>query len=201
MSPASFPAPGTHPENFRYSVYNILEPVPEELRGRYDLVHVRLLVAALGKGDVDTAVRNLVLLLRPGGWIQWEDLDSYTWAGRVPSSHVKEMHALMRSHMEARGMEEHIPSAFVAAATAHQDLQNVSARAFNTLEGGTQHRDAFNKAFLWSCARSSKMILRARGEENVEAEATRLDEGARRDIERDGIFWDSDEHVLLAQRR
>lgn len=62
MSPAHFPA--SHPENFHYDVYNILQPVPEELKEKYDLVHVRLLVAALSKGDMNTAVDNLAQLLR-----------------------------------------------------------------------------------------------------------------------------------------
>lgn len=62
MSPAHFPT--FHPENFHYDVYNILQPVPEGLKGKYDLVHVRLLVSALSKGDVNTAVGNLAQLLR-----------------------------------------------------------------------------------------------------------------------------------------
>ncbi|THC87279.1 hypothetical protein EYZ11_013278 [Aspergillus tanneri] len=103
MSPANFPA--SYPENFHYGVYNILQPVPEELKEKYDLVHVRLLVAALSKEDVSTVLDNLAQLLRTGGWIQWDELDGDSWAGRVHSSHVREINELVRKHMETKGME------------------------------------------------------------------------------------------------
>ncbi|KAJ5297278.1 fructose-bisphosphate aldolase [Penicillium atrosanguineum] len=199
ISPAHFPA--SHPENFHYDVYNILQPVPEELKEKYDLVHVRLLVAALSKGDMNTAVDNLAQLLRPGGWIQWDELDGDSWAGRVPSSHVSEMNELVRKHMGTKGMELHVPAAFVEAAEAHPHLQSVSERIFNTIKGGSELKDAVNLVFLWSCTRSTKMILQASGTPRAEEEFERLAEGAKADIERDEIFWDSDEHVLLAQKK
>lgn len=64
ISPAHFPAPHSHPDNFAYDVWNILNPVPEERKGKYDLVHIRLLAAAFAKGQVAVAVENLVQLLR-----------------------------------------------------------------------------------------------------------------------------------------
>ncbi|THC87278.1 hypothetical protein EYZ11_013277 [Aspergillus tanneri] len=45
------------------------------------------------------------------------------------------------------------------------------------------------------------MILLASGKPNVEEEFQRLARGAKADIQRDGIFWDSDEHVLFAQKK
>ncbi|KAJ5919850.1 hypothetical protein N7454_009685 [Penicillium verhagenii] len=193
--------PGSHPGNFHYRVHNILQPVPDELKGKYDLVHVRLLVAALVKGDVKTAVDNLTELLRPGGWIQWDELDGDSWAERVPSSHVSEINQLVRSHMETNGMEQHIPAAFLEAAKAHPNLQNVSEQIFNTVKDGSELKDAINSMYLWSSTRSTKMILQAGGKPNAEEEIERLAKGASDDLERDAIFWDSDEHVLLAQKK
>jgi hypothetical protein len=45
------------------------------------------------------------------------------------------------------------------------------------------------------------MILLASGQPNAEEEMRRLEQGAKRDIEEGGLFWDSDEHVLLAQKK
>ncbi|EMR64984.1 hypothetical protein UCREL1_8049 [Eutypa lata UCREL1] len=42
---------------------------------KYDLVHVRLLVAAMLPDEWEPAVRNLVQLLKPGGFLQWEECD------------------------------------------------------------------------------------------------------------------------------
>ncbi len=55
--------PSEHLEEFTYRVQNMLEPFPAEVRGTYDLVHVRLMVAALPVGAVEKAVKNLAELL------------------------------------------------------------------------------------------------------------------------------------------
>ncbi|KAL4770594.1 hypothetical protein BDW60DRAFT_208970 [Aspergillus nidulans var. acristatus] len=201
MTAAHFPAAHSRPENFAYDVWNILDPVPEERKGKYDLVHVRLLAAAFAKGQVAIAVDNLVQLLRPGGWIQWEELDGESWAGRVPSPHVREMNELGRKSLEAKGWELHVPAAFIKAAEAHPGLQNVSERIYNTVKHGAELKDEINATWLWSCTRSAKMILLASGQPNAEEEMRRLEQGAKRDIEEGGLFWDSDEHVLLAQKK
>ncbi|EEA28391.1 hypothetical protein TMatcc_003278 [Talaromyces marneffei ATCC 18224] len=61
--------------SIQFSLQNILEPFPSEHHGRYDLVHVRLLVAALKEPEYKQAVANIATLLKPGGHFQWEDLD------------------------------------------------------------------------------------------------------------------------------
>ena len=38
-------------------------------------MHLRLLVCAMEKEDWVTAVSNIRTILKPGGWIQWEELD------------------------------------------------------------------------------------------------------------------------------
>ncbi|KAL4927703.1 uncharacterized protein BDV17DRAFT_292446 [Aspergillus undulatus] len=168
MTPANFPE--SHAENFHYSVYNILRPVPEELKGKYDLVHVRLLFAALSKGNVSIGVNNLVELLRPGSWIQWEDFDGDSWGGRVPSPHVREVNELIRGYMEANGMELHVPAAFLAAANSHAELQNISEKVYNTMKHGSKLKDEINSTYIWSCTRLSKLILSASGKPNAEEE-------------------------------
>ncbi|KAL4739677.1 S-adenosyl-L-methionine-dependent methyltransferase [Aspergillus similis] len=74
ISAAQFP--GSPPEGVSFSCQDILKPFPPEHHGKYDLVHVRLLVTAFPETEYDTAVRNLVEILKPGGFIQWTDLNS-----------------------------------------------------------------------------------------------------------------------------
>jgi hypothetical protein len=45
------------------------------LIGKYDLVHVRLLVLVLSGLDTRPVLRRLYQLLKPGGTLQWDDLD------------------------------------------------------------------------------------------------------------------------------
>jgi SAM-dependent methyltransferase len=67
------------PENVRLSVGDALADVPDELHGTFDIVHVAHFagVRALGD-DPGPVIRHALALLRPGGWIQWDE-----WAREV----------------------------------------------------------------------------------------------------------------------
>lgn len=62
ISNAQFPA--EHPENMKFSIHDVMQPFPEEEKGKYDIVQVRLLVLALKEVDISTAVKHIVQLLR-----------------------------------------------------------------------------------------------------------------------------------------
>ncbi|RDW86565.1 class I SAM-dependent methyltransferase [Aspergillus mulundensis] len=68
--------PQSTPDNVSFSLHNVLKPFPPEYHGKYDLVYVRLLVAAVPESEYEIAVRNLVEILKPGGYIQWTDINS-----------------------------------------------------------------------------------------------------------------------------
>ncbi|KAL4913605.1 hypothetical protein BDW62DRAFT_220576 [Aspergillus aurantiobrunneus] len=72
ISPAQFPAP---PAGIDFSVHDVLKPFPPEYHNRYDLVHVRMLVTAFVEPEYQTAVDNLFSILKPGGYLQWMELD------------------------------------------------------------------------------------------------------------------------------
>ncbi|KAI0424308.1 S-adenosyl-L-methionine-dependent methyltransferase [Xylaria sp. FL1042] len=67
--------PQSIPETIKLEVLDMKQPVPEELRGVYDLVHARMLVAAVLPTEWTAIVRNLTKLLKPGGWLQWGECD------------------------------------------------------------------------------------------------------------------------------
>lgn len=62
------------PPNVAFSRWDFRTAPPEEWRGVYDLVHVRLVMLAIEK-DPSTVVQHLGMLLKPGGYLQWEELD------------------------------------------------------------------------------------------------------------------------------
>ncbi|KAL4875874.1 hypothetical protein BJY04DRAFT_232113 [Aspergillus karnatakaensis] len=83
ISAAQFPPSTT---NFDFSVQDILKPFPQEHHNCYDLVYIRMLVSVLSKTDYATAVANLLQILKPGGYVQWVELDSSAWDdGNLPS--------------------------------------------------------------------------------------------------------------------
>lgn len=73
ISQELFPSPESLPVNVKFGIMNIKESPPPEEHNRYDLVHVRLITAAMNPGDWDPAIRNLTHLLKPGGALQWEE--------------------------------------------------------------------------------------------------------------------------------
>lgn len=60
---------------FNYVEWDMTKPVPEEYQEQFDVVHVRLLLVVVTLDQYQTVVTNLVGLLRPGGYLQWDDFD------------------------------------------------------------------------------------------------------------------------------
>lgn len=75
ISSTLFPPQETLPPNASLAVLDIKQPFPKEMHGKYDLVHARMLITAMLPEEWGPVVRNLVTLLKPGGFIQWEECD------------------------------------------------------------------------------------------------------------------------------
>ena len=71
MSSDQFPS--QPPQDIKFSLLNILDPVSEDMQAKFDVLHLRLLVLGLPKGKWEQACKNLLQLLKPGGWLQWEE--------------------------------------------------------------------------------------------------------------------------------
>jgi len=54
---------------------NLLLDFPAEFHGTFDIVNVRLLVTTIAGDDWRLVAKNLVSLLKPGGWLQWQEPD------------------------------------------------------------------------------------------------------------------------------
>lgn len=63
------------PPNITLRQWNIFEELPEELVGQFDLVHLRLLLPVIQNGDPSSIIQKITRMLKPGGWIQWDDLN------------------------------------------------------------------------------------------------------------------------------
>lgn len=74
ISDAQFPPRWTWPSNIVLDTLDLSRPIPYEHRAKYDVVHCRLLLAAGPSVDPRTWVKSFEKLLKPGGWLQWEEL-------------------------------------------------------------------------------------------------------------------------------
>ncbi|GKZ51908.1 hypothetical protein AbraIFM66951_008159 [Aspergillus brasiliensis] len=69
------------PTNICLGQWNIFDPVPDHMLGRYDVVHLRLLILVVQDSDPLPIMRNVYRMLKPGGYIQWDELN-------YPDTHV-----------------------------------------------------------------------------------------------------------------
>ncbi|OGM46055.1 UMTA methyltransferase family protein [Aspergillus bombycis] len=69
------PHPGWLPSNITLRRWDLFADIPASLERQYDLVHVRLLVLVLSGVDPMPVIRRLFQLVKPGGYIQWDELD------------------------------------------------------------------------------------------------------------------------------
>ncbi|EEP78035.1 predicted protein [Uncinocarpus reesii 1704] len=87
ISPSQFPP---DEENIKFTVHDTLKPFPKEHWARYDVVHVRLVFLAIKECDIMTALHNMTQLLKPGGYLHWDEFDGDSFFGtqNIPGSSV-----------------------------------------------------------------------------------------------------------------
>lgn len=63
------------PPSVTFQQLNIFDLLPAHLSGRYDVVHIRLFMLVVEKGDPNPLLRQLLKLLKPSGYLQWQEYD------------------------------------------------------------------------------------------------------------------------------
>ncbi|KAG0191262.1 hypothetical protein DFQ28_000657 [Apophysomyces sp. BC1034] len=72
LTDATFPQ--TRPANAHFQVGNVLTQLPFE-SDTFDLVQIRLMTASLDSDDWPSALREVIRVTKPGGWIQSLEVD------------------------------------------------------------------------------------------------------------------------------
>ncbi|KAI0967714.1 hypothetical protein F4678DRAFT_475125 [Xylaria arbuscula] len=96
------------PESVTLKKLDILSGVPEELKGTYDVVHIRAFVSIIENSNVTPLLSTVLALLRPGGWIQWEESLADKFRVDAPSPDVSKtmcetIAQMLKTAGEARG--------------------------------------------------------------------------------------------------
>lgn len=63
ISSAQYPHPGWLPDNVHLNILDILRPIPADLRGKFDIVHVGLVVLVVENGNPSALLENLLTML------------------------------------------------------------------------------------------------------------------------------------------
>ncbi|KAI0490112.1 hypothetical protein F4859DRAFT_501704 [Xylaria cf. heliscus] len=80
ISRALFPHSAWLPKNVVLSTSNLLEEPPQSLHGQFDVVqrvHLRLVLSLVRSGSPKPIIKHLKMLLKPGGYLQWDELDPF----------------------------------------------------------------------------------------------------------------------------
>jgi len=198
ISPALYPSTETLPSNIHLDVMDIRQPPPLSEHKKYDLVHVRLIVAGIKPSEWEVVVSNIVQLLKPGGAIQWEECNfaavQHLRGGVMSSVHTaRDMGGRFREAL--KDMFSHgwniLPQLFEGAGL--EDVENdivSSDRVAETRKAFT--RNGMQAIFGWARLISSR---NAPGSSPMD-EIDRLEREAERDIE-SGCYVRFDIHVAL----
>lgn len=74
ISDVQFPAQMTRPSNVRLELGDLFEPTPTKYQEYFDIVHIRLVVGAIYTMDKDILLKNILSMIKPGGFIQWDEI-------------------------------------------------------------------------------------------------------------------------------
>lgn len=75
IASGSFPPENSWPTGTTFATYDIFADVPEQYVAKFNVVHVRLIVSLLWQNLEHRviALNNMKRMLKPGGWLQWQD--------------------------------------------------------------------------------------------------------------------------------
>ncbi|RDL41293.1 S-adenosyl-L-methionine-dependent methyltransferase [Venustampulla echinocandica] len=75
------------PQNIAWVTHDAFSEPPEELLEKYDVIHVQLFITLIRDGNPVPMLKNLIKMLKPGGYISWGEWDVATWEViRIPSA-------------------------------------------------------------------------------------------------------------------
>ncbi|KAF4454224.1 methyltransferase domain-containing protein [Fusarium austroafricanum] len=127
-----FPEPASLPPNVGLAFGNVLEPFPKQFLGIYDLVHVKLLYAALKKDEWLLAVKNLKTLLKPGGYLFWSEIGAYGYASYPYSAAFHEWKSIESAAAVKFGRDPKCP-VLLPRQFQEAGLERVDEKVFVTL--------------------------------------------------------------------
>jgi SAM-dependent methyltransferase len=85
ITDSAFPAK-PWPDNIDFRLQDMFLPFPPADLGIYDLVAIRFISSATTRADWIRALKNLMTLLKPGGWLQWIESCNFALYSDIPGT-------------------------------------------------------------------------------------------------------------------
>ncbi|KAL5332698.1 hypothetical protein BJX70DRAFT_383334 [Aspergillus crustosus] len=91
INPINFPDPAYLPSSVTLRQLDVLaKPLPAELLGIYDVVHIRAFVSVIPDSDLTPVLSVAQALLKPGGFLQWEETRGDRFLVQSPSPQLSQ---------------------------------------------------------------------------------------------------------------
>ncbi|KAI1409311.1 hypothetical protein F5Y13DRAFT_203730 [Hypoxylon sp. FL1857] len=121
VSPINFPAPAFLPDSVTLKKLDIYaKPLPEEMVGAYDIVHVRAISSTILNSNLTPLLSTALSLLKSGGWLQWEESRADVHVVQSPSPEVSKSACDTIIHiLKAGGEARRSTFEFLAEADRH----------------------------------------------------------------------------------
>lgn len=119
------------PKNVTLRLADVFREVPDDLVEKYDVVHIRHFVCVVKGNDPTPLLRNLLRMLKPGGFIQWDEWDvlnrhfTKTHAN-APQENIDKLEAefaVMRRHTSQPSWPPRLDEYFLEASMQHVAIE------------------------------------------------------------------------------
>ncbi|KAL1850612.1 hypothetical protein Plec18167_007902 [Paecilomyces lecythidis] len=114
------------------SIHDVTRPFDQQFHNRFDLVHVRLLVFALTPPQIKTAIANIIQIVAPGGYIQWDDFSIAKVGFNVPDTGLESYNNIISDFAASMGFSDRLPS-LVKEYFEELGLQDVVSDEYSSL--------------------------------------------------------------------
>ncbi|KAL4950110.1 hypothetical protein BDW69DRAFT_172827 [Aspergillus filifer] len=110
INPVNFPDSAFLPDSVSFRQLDVLaKPPPAELIGAYDIVHIRAFVSVIPDSNLTPILTAASELLKPGGFLQWEETRGDRWIVESPSPQTSRMACdsivqILNGGMQQRGI-------------------------------------------------------------------------------------------------
>ncbi|RDL41295.1 S-adenosyl-L-methionine-dependent methyltransferase [Venustampulla echinocandica] len=84
------------PSNVSLYIHDCLSEPPNHLHEQYDIIHIQMFNSVVKDNDPEPVIRNMIKMLKPGGYISWGEFDFASWktissTGGEPSSDLDKL--------------------------------------------------------------------------------------------------------------
>ncbi|KAI0428705.1 hypothetical protein F5Y09DRAFT_343416 [Xylaria sp. FL1042] len=149
INETNFPLPAFLPKSIRLSKLDILsKELPDDITGTFDIVCIRAFSSIIFNNDTKPLLSSVLALLKPGGWVQWEEMGP-DFIVKTPSPEQSkgscEMLAqLMKRGQDTQGMKLDFVREF------YQHLDDAGFQDVHVCEHGIpkQHYQGWTENFL-----------------------------------------------------